>query len=57
MKRENVLDYDNENDIHDNVDNNYNEFSVMIAMIIVEITLLHTSCGNKAQLLINTNGV
>ena len=37
------MDYDNENDIHDNVDNNYNEFSVMIAMIIVEITLLHTS--------------
>ena len=39
-----VFDNDNVNDIHDNVDYKYDdyrlfEFSVMIAMIIVKITL------------------
>ena len=46
MRRDkNVFDKDNENDNHDNNydDNRLFEFSVMIAMIIVKITLLHTS--------------
>ena len=43
-----MFDNDNVNDIHDNVDYKYDDnrlfqFSVMIAMIIVKITLLHTS--------------
>ena len=43
-----MFDNDNVNDIHDNVDYKYDDnrlfqFSLMIAMIIVKITLLHTS--------------
>ena len=41
----NVFDKDNENDNHDNNydDNRLFEFSMIIAMIFVKITLMHTS--------------